>query len=115
MHGKDVFIDVPGGRGQGVLPLLQFTEEGGPVVGSEVEFDIERYDAQNGLLVLTRQGAAQVITDWSSIARGMVVEAKVTGVNKTGTGLTVEVNGIKGFMPVSADRHVPRREGRGLR
>ena len=24
IHGKDVFVDVPGGRGQGVLPLEQF-------------------------------------------------------------------------------------------
>ena len=31
----------------------------------------------------------------------MIVEAKVTGVNKNKTGLLVEVNGIKGFMPIS--------------
>jgi small subunit ribosomal protein S1 len=31
----------------------------------------------------------------------MVVEAKVTGTNKNKTGLTVEVNGIKGFLPAS--------------
>ncbi|MFO0852247.1 MAG: S1 RNA-binding domain-containing protein [Gemmataceae bacterium] len=100
IHGKDVFVDVPGGRSQGVLPIQQF-EGRTPQVGEEVEFDIERYDAANGLLVLTREGAAQVVSDWSSVANGMVVEAKVTGVNKNKTGLLVEVNGIKGFMPVS--------------
>ena len=100
IHGKDVFVDVPGGRSQGVLPLEQF-EGVTPKVGDEVDFDIERYDAANGLLVLTREGSAQVVTDWSSVALHMIVEARITGTNKNKTGLTVEVNGIKGFMPAS--------------
>ncbi len=100
VHGKDVFVDVPGGRSQGVLPIQQF-EGRTPAVGEEVEFDIEGYDAANGLLRLTREGSAQVVTDWSSVQRGMVVEARVTGVNKNRTGLLVEVNGLKGFMPIS--------------
>lgn len=100
IHGKDVFVDVPGGRSQGMLPLEQF-EGVTPKVGDEVEFDIERYDVANGLLVLTREGSAQVVTDWSSVALHMIVEARITGTNKNKTGLTVEVNGIKGFMPAS--------------
>src|SRR5262249_46374221 len=56
------------------------------------------YDQDNGLLLLTRQGAA-VDVDWSSVAVGMIVEARVTGTNKG--GLSVEVNGIRGFMPIS--------------
>ncbi|HEX4607572.1 MAG TPA: S1 RNA-binding domain-containing protein, partial [Urbifossiella sp.] len=100
VHGKDVFVEVPGGRSQGVLPIQQF-EGRTPVIGESVEFDIERYDAANGLLVLTREGSAQVVTDWSQVTYGMVVEAKVTGTNKNKTGLTIEVNGIKGFLPAS--------------
>jgi small subunit ribosomal protein S1 len=100
VHGKDVFIEVPGGRSQGVLPLQQF-EGRTPALGEEVEFDIERYDAGEGLLILTREGSAQVVTDWSSVALHMIVEARITGTNKNKTGLTVEVNGIKGFMPAS--------------
>ncbi|QDU21573.1 30S ribosomal protein S1 [Urbifossiella limnaea] len=100
IHGKDVFVEVPGGRSQGVLPIQQF-EGRTPVVGESVEFDIERYDAANGLLVLTREGSTQVVTDWSQVSYGMIVEAKVTGTNKNKTGLTVEVNGIKGFLPAS--------------
>ena len=100
IHGKDVFVDVPGGRSQGVLQMLQFTDAP-PVIGQEVEFDIEGYDGANGLLKLTMHGSAQAVTDWSSISRGMIVEAKVTGVNKNRTGLMIEVSGIKGFMPIS--------------
>ena len=97
LHGPDVFVEVPGGRGQGVLPMMQFPD-GPPEIGTEVDVSIEGYDAQNGLLILTRLGAA-VHVDWSSVATGMIVEARVTATNKG--GLEVEVNGIRGFMPIS--------------
>src|SRR6266404_5202538 len=76
VHGNDVFLDVPGGRSQGVLSMVQFPE-GAPAVGSEVEIHIEGYDAANGLLLLSRLGAA-VHADWSSVAAGMLVEARIT-------------------------------------
>jgi ribosomal protein S1 len=95
VRGKDVFVDV-GGRTQGVLPILQF-EDGPPAIGTEVDVHIEGYDP-DGFLILTRQGAA-VEADWSSVATGMIVEARVTATNKG--GLAVDVNGIRGFMPVS--------------
>jgi small subunit ribosomal protein S1 len=95
--GRDgVFVDV-GGRSQGVLPLEQF-HEGPPSVGAELEVNIEGYDPENGLLILNRKGAVQTV-DWSTVAEGMVVEARVTGSNKA--GLEVDVNGIRGFMPIS--------------
>jgi len=97
VHGADVFLDVPGGRSQGVLPLLQFAD-GPPAVGTEVEVSIEGYDPANGLLILSRKGAA-IQADWSSIAADMIVEARVTATNKG--GLSVDVNGIRGFMPIS--------------
>ena len=100
LHGKDVFVEVPGGRGQGVLPIQQF-EGRTPTVGETVEFDIDHYDSANGLLILTREGSVQTVSDWSSVSYGMVVEVKVTGTNKNKTGLTIEVNGIKGFLPAS--------------
>jgi ribosomal protein S1 len=97
VHGPDVFVDVPGGRSQGVLSIQQFPE-GPPELGSEVEIHIEGYDEANGLLLLTRKGAA-VEADWSTVAPNMTVEARVTGTNKG--GLSVDVNGIRGFMPIS--------------
>jgi small subunit ribosomal protein S1 len=96
IHGQDVFIDVPGGRSQGFMPITQFDKP--PKVGDEVEFNVEGYDAANGVLKLTREGAAQHV-DWSSVQIGQTVEARVTGTNKG--GLSVEVNGIRGFLPIS--------------
>lgn len=98
IHGQDVFIDLPGGRSQGVLPILQFPE-GKPEVGQEVEVTIEGFDRANGLLLLSRRGAAVSDANWSSIAEGMVVEARVTEAKDA--GLIVDVNGIRGFMPIS--------------
>ncbi|HEX3147683.1 MAG TPA: S1 RNA-binding domain-containing protein [Gemmataceae bacterium] len=95
IHGQDVFIDVPGGRSQGFMAITQFDKP--PQIGDEVEFNVEGYDSANGVLKLTREGSAQHV-DWSSVQIGQTVEARVTGVNKG--GLSVEVNGIRGFMPI---------------
>jgi small subunit ribosomal protein S1 len=97
IHGPDVFIELPGGRTQGVMPLLQFPD-GPPAIGTEVEVHIEGFDSANGVLLLTRKGAA-VEANWDSVAVGQTVEARVTAVNKG--GLSVDVNGIRGFMPIS--------------
>ncbi len=80
-----------------MLPLLQFPD-GPPEIGTEVEVHIEGFDHANGVLLLSRKGAA-VQADWASVAVGMIVEARVTEVNKG--GVTVDVNGIRGFMPIS--------------
>jgi ribosomal protein S1 len=97
IHGQDVFIELPGGRTQGVLPLLQFPD-GPPTLGTEIEVSIEGFDSANGVMLLSRKGAA-VEADWSSVTAGMTVEARVTATNKG--GLEVDVNGIRGFMPIS--------------
>ncbi len=72
--------------------------KGRPKPGTTVDVSIEGYDRANGLLILTRLGAA-VVANWSSIAEGMTVEARVLETN-TG-GLAVDINGIRGFMPIS--------------
>ncbi len=97
VHQGDVFIEMPGGRSQGLLPTTQFPD-GIPQVGDPVEFHIERYDPANGLFILNREGQA-VSAAWSTVQIGQVVEARVTDVNKG--GLSVDVNGIRGFLPIS--------------
>jgi small subunit ribosomal protein S1 len=97
IHGQDVFIDLPGSRNQGVISTMQFPE-GVPAIGTEIEVFVEGFDSESGLHLLTRKGSA-VDVDWSSVRVGMTVEARVTAVNKG--GLSVEVNGIRGFLPIS--------------
>ncbi len=97
IRGQDVFIEMQGNKTPGVLALEQF-EGKTPKVGETVEFVIEKYDTANGILILNKQGAAQSVANWSGIKDGMIVEVKVTGVNKG--GLEVEVSGIRAFMPM---------------
>ena len=50
----EVFVDF-GGKSQGIAVFSQFENE--PKVGDEMEFNVERYDREEGLLILTRKGA----------------------------------------------------------
>jgi small subunit ribosomal protein S1 len=63
-----------------------------------VDVHVEGFDNANGVLLLSRKGAA-IEADWSSVAVGQTVEARVTATNKG--GLSVDVNGIRGFLPIS--------------
>ena len=96
VHGEDIIVDL-GGKSEGVISSLQFPE-GVPAVGGTVEVLIDRYDANEGVLVLRRPGAAQE-ADWSTIAEGMTVEGRVKAANKG--GLELDLSGIRAFMPAS--------------
>jgi small subunit ribosomal protein S1 len=103
--GKDdVFVDF-GGKSQGVAPILQFDEE--PKVGQFYEFHVERYDAREGLLILSRKGSTATNVTWETLEEGQIVEAVVTGTNKG--GLELEVKGMRAFMPAGQVEmfHVP--------
>lgn len=93
IHGDDVFVEF-GPKSQGVCPLTQFDEP--PKTGERLEFNVERFDEGEGLLVLSRQGAVQK-AQWDAIEVGQVVEGRVTAVNKG--GLEVEIAQHRAFMP----------------
>jgi ribosomal protein S1 len=93
VRGEDVMVEF-GPKSAGVCPLLQFDEP--PPVGTHLEFVVERHDAKEGLLILSREGAVQKAT-WEALTVGQVVEATCTGMNKG--GLEFEVAQHKAFMP----------------
>ncbi len=95
IRGKSVFIDL-GAKSEGVLPLEQFGDTP-PEIGAMIEVVPDRFDAAEGLLLLALKGAA-VEADWENLRKGLIVEAKVIKTNKG--GLDVEVNGIRGFLPI---------------
>jgi small subunit ribosomal protein S1 len=92
----DAFVDF-GGKSQGIISLQQFPDEEPPVVGQEMEFNVDRYDEREGVLVLTRKGATAQNASWENLEIGQVVEGTVTGVNKG--GLELEVRKMRAFMP----------------
>jgi predicted RNA-binding protein with RPS1 domain len=96
IHRDDVFLEI-GGHLQGVVSLNIFDTP--PEPGAVVEVMVSRFDPAEGLYELTLPGAAVEVGDWSEVAEGMVVEARVTGHNKG--GLECEVNRLRGFIPAS--------------
>ena len=95
VRGKSVFVDL-GAKSEGVVPVEQF-EEALPAVGDMIEVRIDHFDTSEGLLILSLKGAA-VEASWVNLRKGLIVEAKVTKTNKG--GLDVEVDGIRGFLPI---------------
>ncbi|MFO0831127.1 MAG: S1 RNA-binding domain-containing protein [Phycisphaerales bacterium] len=110
-HGKvvsvgptDIFLEF-GPKELGVLPRAQFPEEKDlPVVGTEYEVVIDKFEASENYFVCSRPGMVQK-ADWEMLEAGQVVEARVTGVvtGKEGkpAGLELEVAGHRAFMPAS--------------
>ncbi len=98
IHGDDVFVDA-GGKAEGVVPRSQF--KGGddqPAVGQIIEVVFDRFDKESSIQIFSREGAARVAS-WESLKPGVVVEGRVTGMNKG--GLEIDLKGIRGFMPAS--------------
>ena len=62
-----------------------------------IEVRVDHFDTAEGLLILSLKGAA-VEANWENLKKGLIVEARVTKVNKG--GLDVEVDGIRGFLPI---------------
>ncbi|MBI3838890.1 MAG: S1 RNA-binding domain-containing protein [Planctomycetia bacterium] len=94
IHRDNVFVEI-GGRQQGLLPLKNF--ETPPEPGAVLDVMVSRFNPAEGFYELVLPGAAVDIGDWSEVAEGMVVEARVTGHNKG--GLECEVNRLRGFIP----------------
>jgi small subunit ribosomal protein S1 len=95
IRGKVVFIDL-GAKSEGIVPIEQF-QGNLPKPGDMIDVNVDRFDTSEGLLILSLKGAA-VQASWENLRKGLVVEAKVTKTNKG--GLDVEVDGIRGFLPI---------------
>jgi len=91
-----VFLEM-GGKSEGCIPIQQF--EGKEIqIGDEIPITIERFDVNEGLLIVSLRGAA-INAAWDTIKKGQVVEAVVEKTNKG--GLEVMINQLRGFLPVS--------------
>jgi small subunit ribosomal protein S1 len=95
-RGSSLFIDL-GGKSEGVIPLSQF-EGAIPASGSEIEVVVDHFDPGEGIQHLRLKGTA-IDATWENLHKGVMVEARVTKVIKG--GVEVDVDGIRGFMPIS--------------
>ncbi|MDO4587276.1 MAG: S1 RNA-binding domain-containing protein [Planctomycetia bacterium] len=92
-----VFVEL-GTRDQGVIPLKQFPEETQPAVGQIIEAVVTRFNAEEGLYDVSLPLAAAEVGDWSSLSKGLIVEARIVKANKG--GLECEVGKLRAFMPI---------------
>ena len=97
VRGHSVFVDL-GGKSEGVLAIAQFEGKPLPEPGSTIEVIVDRFDPSEGVQLLRLKGAA-IEADWENLKKGVIVEARVTKVVKG--GVEVDVDGIRGFMPIS--------------
>jgi len=93
IQDNDIFVEF-GPKSMGICPRKQFDNP--PTVGERLQFIVERYDAKEGLLLLSREGAVRKAA-WESLQVGQVIEARCTGTNKG--GLELDVANHKAFMP----------------
>lgn len=93
IHGNDVFVEF-GPRKQGVCPLIQFPEP--PALGAQMEFIVDGFDKEDGLLKLSLEGTVRK-AEWESLEVGQFVEARCVSVNKG--GLEMEIANHRAFMP----------------
>jgi small subunit ribosomal protein S1 len=102
----DLFVDF-GGKSQGIISRMQFVGTEEPVVGQEMDFIVDRYDAREGLLILSRRGATAQHVTWENLEVGQIVEGTVNGSNKG--GLELDIKGMRAFMPAGQVEmfHVP--------
>jgi small subunit ribosomal protein S1 len=96
VRGKSLFVDLAG-KSEGVIPIDQFEGEI-PQPGSQIEVIVDRFDTSEGIQHLRLKGAA-IEASWENLRKGVIVEARGTKVVKG--GLEVDVDGIRGFIPIS--------------
>ena len=96
IHNDNVFFSLKG-HYQGVASMRQFREP--PREGAMIDVSVTAFRDEEGLYEVAVPGSAMSVADWSDIAEGAVVEARITGSN-TG-GLECNVNNIRGFIPAS--------------
>lgn len=91
----EVFLDF-GIKSPGLIPRLQCPD--GVERGDKLEVVVNQVDEAAGLVHCRMPGKAQDAR-WDTLAPGMVVEGRISGMNKG--GLEVDLKGIRAFLPAS--------------
>lgn len=97
VRAGEVLLELDG-KTLGVLEESEFPGEELPAVGSEVEAQFEHYDRVKDLAVLSIRGVRREVF-WDDLRGGTVLEGTVVATNKG--GLTIDVKGVRAFLPIS--------------
>ncbi|HEX2832110.1 MAG TPA: 30S ribosomal protein S1 [Thermoanaerobaculia bacterium] len=101
---SDVVVDI-GYKSEGLLPVTEVTAYDGTVKvkrGDEIEVFIERLEDSSGYVALSREKAARMRV-WDDIEAAFKADEPINGrvVDRVKGGLSVDVGGIKAFLPGS--------------
>src|SRR5439155_16475755 len=100
----DVVVDV-GYKSEGLLPVGEVTGYDGQVRvkrGDDIEVFIERLEDPSGYVILSREKAARMRV-WDDIEAAFKAEEPISGrvIDRVKGGLSVDVGGVKAFLPGS--------------
>jgi len=106
---REFLVDI-GYKSEGVIPAAEFDEPEGVEVGDEIEVLLERLENDEGMVVLSKEKAAQR-QNWEKIVGVFkgdgLIKGKVRSVVKG--GLTVNV-GVEAFLPASQIDIIPPKD-----
>ena len=106
---REFLVDI-GYKSEGVIPASEFDEPGEVEIGDEIEVLLERLENDEGMVVLSKEKAAQR-QNWEKIVGVFkgdgLIKGKVRSVVKG--GLTVNV-GVEAFLPASQIDIIPPKD-----
>jgi len=109
IRNREFLIDI-GYKSEGVIPASEFEDPEEVEIGDEVEVLLERLENDEGMVVLSKEKAAQR-QNWEKIVKvyhdGGLIKGKVKSVVKG--GLMVNV-GVEAFLPASQIDIIPPRD-----
>jgi len=99
-RSKEILVDI-GYKSEGLIPLNEFDDPTSVNVGDEIEVLLEELEDEEGMVVLSKEKAAQK-QNWDKVVKafndGVTVSGKVKSVVKGGLMMTV---GVEAFLPSS--------------
>ena len=110
---EEVFVDI-GLKSEGAIPRSEFVSSDGDSnikAGDQVDVWVEEYDEVEGTFTVSHQKAARWRA-WENLAQALEEQKTVCGrvLERTKGGLTVEIGGIRAFLPGSQSDLRPLRD-----
>lgn len=104
INAGEVVVDI-GYKSEGLLPLYQVTGYDGHVKikpGDEIDVFVERLEDPSGYVQLSREKAERMLV-WDRIEAAFKADQAISGVvvDRVKGGLSVDVGGVKAFLPGS--------------
>src|SRR5437588_4900011 len=100
----EVVVDI-GYKSEGILPISEVTDYAGHVgvkAGEDIDVFIERLESANGYIALSREKAERMLV-WDRIEAAYKTDQPINGriVDRVKGGLSVDIGGVKAFLPGS--------------